>query len=65
MIPCSGCDRSVYPVDPYYSSPCGTYCTPCMEQHIEGCDICGDEFSFDFEGEDYDDESDFDYEMNY
>ncbi len=46
-IECSedGCKEMVSANDPYYSSPCGTFCESCMtEKHAEACEICRNEF---------------------
>ena len=43
---CSTCGVFVLPEDAYYSSPCGTYCTECMEtKHAPGCNVCKKEFN--------------------
>ena len=40
-----GCTVKVYPKDPYFATPCGTYCTEHMREHVKGCEICRNEFS--------------------
>jgi hypothetical protein len=35
----------------YFSSPCGTYCEPHMQEHAKHCEICAKEFGLPF-GED-------------
>ncbi len=38
---CSECEEKVYPEDPYYSSPCGTFCSECMHDvHAPVCGVC-------------------------
>jgi hypothetical protein len=39
-----GCKTKVYPEDPYFATPCGTYCTDHMREHVKGCEICRNEF---------------------
>ena len=39
-----GCTERVYPENPYFSSPCGTYCTEHMRLHVKTCEICRNEF---------------------
>ena len=35
----------VGPNDPYFATPCGSYCSDCMEtEHASGCGICASEF---------------------
>lgn len=43
---CNGekCGAKVHPEDPYYSSPCGTFCSDCMHDHAEECEVCANEF---------------------
>lgn len=44
-IGCTDCDTLVTRDDPYYATPCGTYCTSCMrDKHAVGCEICRNEF---------------------
>ncbi len=44
-----GCETIVGPRDPYFATPCGSYCSDCMEtEHAPGCGICASEF--DLEG---------------
>lgn len=45
----SGCDQEVLAEDPYYATPCGTYCSDCMEKHIAVCEVCKSEFADDFD----------------
>jgi len=48
---CNGqdCETIVGPRDPYFATPCGSYCSDCMEtEHAPGCGICASEF--DLEG---------------
>lgn len=51
---CNGvdCAVQVYPGATYYSTPCGTYCSKCMNQHMEECDSCLNEFCPDQEEDD-------------
>lgn len=46
---CNGddCGVLVEPDDPYYATPCGTYCTGCMDKHAKDCEICAHEFELD------------------
>lgn len=43
---CNGdnCNAEVYPEDPYFATPCGTYCSRCMRRHMKECEICRGEF---------------------
>ena len=44
---CNGenCDAMVGPNDPYFATPCGSFCSECMEtEHASGCGICAGEF---------------------
>lgn len=41
---CSECDTVVSPADPYYATPCGTFCSQCMEKHAKECGVCAHEF---------------------
>lgn len=43
-VPCSECETPVEQNDPYYATPCGTFCGECMDRHIEECGICRSEF---------------------
>jgi hypothetical protein len=43
-VPCSDCDTPVEPGDPFYATPCGTYCEECMCRHMSECEICRHEF---------------------
>lgn len=54
-IECSGtgCDELVYPDDPYYSSPCGTFCTECMDAHALECGVCRSEFDITIGDDEY------------
>ena len=48
-----GCETMVGPRDPYYATPCGSYCSDCMEtEHAPGCEICASEFDLEPESED-------------
>ena len=41
----TGCETMVGPRDPYFATPCGSYCSECMEtEHAPGCGICASEF---------------------
>jgi len=44
--PCShkGCATMVNPEDPYYATPCGTYCSAHMRGHMKSCEICRGKF---------------------
>ncbi len=48
---CNGpdCDQKVLPEDPYYATPCGTFCSTRMREHVKECGVCRGEFSADFE----------------
>lgn len=47
---CSDCDAPVTRDDPYFATPCGTFCEPCMrEKHAPGCGICASEFDLETE----------------
>jgi hypothetical protein len=48
---CSGdsCKTIVTPDDPYYATPCGTYCGECMKEHAKDCEICRKEFDLEEE----------------
>jgi hypothetical protein len=39
-----GCTTILHPEDPYYATPCGTYCSEHMREHVKGCEICRNEF---------------------
>lgn len=39
-----GCKTKVYPEDPYFATPCGTFCTEHMREHSKDCPICRNEF---------------------
>jgi hypothetical protein len=43
---CNGwdCQTRVTQDDPYYATPCGTFCSACMVQHVKDCGICRNEF---------------------
>ncbi len=45
-IGCSepGCSSIVHSEDPYFATPCGTYCSEHMGEHVKGCEICRSEF---------------------
>ena len=53
---CSVCDATVDREDPYFATPCGTFCAEHMREHVKGCGICAGEFpelvDNDDEGED-------------
>lgn len=38
------CGESVSQNDPYFASPCGTFCEDCMREHLQGCGVCRKEF---------------------
>jgi hypothetical protein len=40
-----GCTTMVNPEDPYYATPCGTYCSTHMREHLKSCEICRNEFT--------------------
>ena len=43
---CSTCAQPVVSADPYYATPCGTFCAECMEtKHGVDCEICRSEFN--------------------
>ena len=39
-----GCRVRVYPEDPYFATPCGTYCTEHMREHVKECGACKNHF---------------------
>jgi len=39
-----GCRTEVFPEDPYFGTPCGTYCSGCMRRHMKSCEVCRNEF---------------------
>ena len=41
---CSDCGTPVEPDDPYYATPCGTYCGECLAKHAKECGSCAHEF---------------------
>lgn len=42
---CSDCNHSVSENDPYFATPCGTFCSDCMEtKHSKECGVCASEF---------------------
>ena len=42
---CQECDLRVETIDPYYATPCGTFCEECLERlHVAQCGICRHEF---------------------
>lgn len=51
---CNGekCGAKVYPEDPYYATPCGTFCSDCMHDHAKECEICASEFEIEPDEED-------------
>lgn len=42
---CSNCEVPVCREDPYFATPCGTYCSSCMHGHAKECEICREEFN--------------------
>ena len=38
------CTERVYPEDPYFATPCGTYCTEHMREHVKECGVCKNHF---------------------
>jgi len=40
-----GCTTMVNREDPYFATPCGTYCSVHMRAHMKDCDICRAEFT--------------------
>lgn len=49
---CSECNTLVTRSDPYFATPCGTFCSSCMEsKHAKECGICKSEFDLDPEPE--------------
>jgi hypothetical protein len=53
-----GCSAKVYPEDPYYATPCGTYCSEHMRMHADECEVCRSEFRDEFSGLQTKDETD-------
>lgn len=43
---CNGskCETMVEPDEDYFATPCGTYCSECMLEHLKTCEICRHEF---------------------
>lgn len=41
---CSDCPEIVRAEDPYFATPCGTFCGGCMLAHARECGICASEF---------------------
>jgi hypothetical protein len=39
-----GCKETVSRDEPYFATPCGTWCDEHMRGHVEGCGVCADEF---------------------
>lgn len=39
-----GCTVRVHEEDPYFATPCGTYCSEHMHAHVKDCEICRNEF---------------------
>lgn len=49
-VECGDCNATVTPDDPYFATPCGTFCSSCMrEKHALGCGICASEFDIEAE----------------
>jgi len=45
-VECTTCTARVHRDDPYFATPCGTYCSDCMRaEHAKTCDICAHEFN--------------------
>lgn len=44
---CQDCDDIVEEDDPFFATPCGTFCEGCMGGHVKVCGICKDEFEGD------------------
>jgi len=43
---CNQCGTKVMRSDPYYATPCGTFCDFCMERyHARECRLCSKEFN--------------------
>jgi hypothetical protein len=42
---CSDCERVVFREEPYFATPCGTFCAEHMRDHVAGCGVCRSEFS--------------------
>lgn len=38
------CGATVTANDPYFATPCGTFCETCMREHAKHCDVCAREF---------------------
>ncbi len=34
------CNTTVNPEDPYFATPCGTYCSEHMREHAQTCEVC-------------------------
>lgn len=43
------CRTLIHLADPYYATPCGTYCSEHMPMHVAICSLCRSEFAGDFE----------------
>lgn len=39
-----GCGAQVEADDPYFATPCGTFCPEHMREHAKGCGVCAKEF---------------------
>ena len=38
------CGETVTSDDPYFATPCGSFCPACMEEHATECDGCAKQF---------------------
>ena len=43
-VGCSTCGHPVMQEDPFFATPCGTYCSACMGLHAKECNVCAHEF---------------------
>lgn len=44
-VECQECEAKVDPDDPYFATPCGTFCGNCMKnKHAKECGVCAGEF---------------------
>lgn len=39
-----GCHTEVFRNEDYFGTPCGTFCDDHMAEHVQGCEICMNEF---------------------
>ena len=46
--PCSECPEIVTADDPYFVTPCGSFCLKHMRSHVQSCRACAGEFREDF-----------------